>query len=40
MYYGTKAGVVCETVSNSKTFDFPSVARRPLGSTNVNVQSF
>jgi hypothetical protein len=30
--------VVCEKASNSKIFDFPSKAPRPLGSTSVKVQ--
>jgi hypothetical protein len=29
--------VVCETADNSKIFDFPALAPRPLASTSVNV---
>jgi hypothetical protein len=31
--------VACETTNNSKIFDIPSMAARPLGSTSVNVHS-
>ena len=30
----------CETTSNSKIFDFPYMAPRPLGAKSVNVQFF
>ena len=30
----------CETTSNSKIFDFPYMAPRPLGTKRVNVQFF
>ncbi len=30
----------CETTSNSKIFDFPYMAPRPLGTKSVNVQFF
>src|SRR5665213_2372326 len=37
-HFRTEVSVVCEAENNSRIFDVPSVAARPLGSTSVNVQ--